>query len=162
MEDRIEAQHDWPGWGFGCLLWLQGHSNKGLKWTAGSAPCTSGFWCGGIHWFWAKWEKEENHGSHRSVAWLEPLCSHHRLTVGPLQFLDMKQEIKNSSLYSPRITEGTNWDIPGLEKTAKQVLSLLLWACALCVHQSWNSLTMTITQHQSFSGRKPQPKYSTT
>lgn len=39
--------------------------------------------------------------------WLD--CSpHHRLTVVPLQFLDMKQEIKSSSLYSPRITEGTN------------------------------------------------------
>lgn len=42
MEDRIQAQHDWLGWGFGCLLWLQEHSNnRGLKWRAGSAPCTS-------------------------------------------------------------------------------------------------------------------------
>lgn len=42
MEDRIQAQHDWLGWGFGCLLWLQEHSNnRGLKGRAGSAPCTS-------------------------------------------------------------------------------------------------------------------------
>lgn len=84
-------------------------------------------WARGIHWFWAKWEKEENHTSHRSgLAWTQPgklsgraLWAQHGLTVVPLQCLDLEQEYKSSSLYIQGITEGTNWDILGWKNSKR-------------------------------------------
>lgn len=177
MEDRIQAQHDWLGWGFGCLLWLQEHSNnRGLKWSAGSAPCTSGSWRGQGEFtdFEHNGKKKQNHTT------LRPHKPQMRSLTGPSQAKLSGRALCPHTTGSPwchcsfwiwnrNRTEfltfypKDNWRYKLRyscgKKTAEQVLSPLQWESAFCVHQSWNLLIMVITKHQSrsFSGRKSQP-----
>lgn len=152
MEDRIQAQHDWLGWGFGHLLWLQEHSNnRGLKWTAGSAPCTSGSWRGQGEFtdFEHNGKKKQNHTTLRphkpqirsltgpsqaklsggALCYPPPPQAHHGATAVFGYGTGIQQ---SSLLFIQRITEGINWDIPGVKKTQNRS-----WA-----HSSGNLLSV--------------------
>lgn len=158
MEDRIQTQHDWLRWGFGFLLWLQEYSNRGLKWTAGSASCISWLDKGNFVILSTTGKRRKPHkpqgsgltGPNQESSQEGPCDPTRGSPQWPLQFLDTEQEYKRIPYFISKGKLNVQTEISQGKRTTKEVLRPLhlQWESAFCVHQSWNLLRTITTKHQ--------------
>lgn len=134
MEDRIQAQHDWLGWGLdafsGCKN-IQTTEASNDQQAQPPAPQAPGVGKGNSLILSTMGKRSKTtqhwgHTSHRWGAWLDPArqssqeghCAPTpRAHPGATAVFGYGTGIEqSSSLFIQRITEGINWDIPAVKK----------------------------------------------